>query len=430
MAELTVGRAPIEGSGHVVGTRDATDTSLRALPSREGLRRTAEQRPRPSTAVGWTDWHEWGRLWAYGFTAYAILGVLDVLSAGGYAARHNQAFDWYDVTMYRALEQLTCAIFVPPLFFLVRQWPIDRLHWRRSIPIELVGSVLFVMIKYLLFRPLDGIVTHQWPGFWSLFLDSVVAVLLDFWGIIGVAHAVEFYRRAQDRERLAAQLQQRLSQAQLEALKSQLQPHFLFNTLNTITTLLHRDVDAADQMVTDLADLLRTTLHHPGNQEIPLSEEMHLVDRYLSIVRVRFQDRLTVTHDIPIDVREALVPVFLLQPLVENALEHGIAQRPGPGRLDIGATRVGDRLVICVTDDGPGVRREAPAGRGVGLSNIRARLAELYGMAQHVTLEAASPAGGARATVALPFRTTLHGVQGAPSRAADGGVSATTVAAS
>ena len=169
---------------------------------------------------------------------------------------------------------------------------------------------------------------------------------------------------------------------------------------------MHWDVAAADEMVTQLSELLRETLRHPGTHEIPLSEEIALIERYLSIVRARFQDRLTVVYDVAPDVRAALVPHFILQPLVENALEHGIALQPGPGLVAISAGRDGDRLRIAVVDDGPGLEPEATNGNGngngVGLANTRARLAELYGEQQGVTLEASHPKG-ARVTVTLPY---------------------------
>jgi two-component system LytT family sensor kinase len=355
--------------------------------------------------AGWTHWNEWLRLWGWGFLVYTFFVVLTGARESAELATHGQPIHWGSLLTQRALEEYTCALFVPPLFFLVRQWPIERDRWKQSVPVLFMGSLLFVILKYtLLYRPLAALLLGDREPILATLLENTVPVLFDFWGVIGVAHAVAFYQRAQDRERLAIQLKARLSQAQLEALKSQLHPHFLFNTLNSVATLLHRDPDAADRMVTDLADLLRTTLQHPGNQEITLAEELALLERYVGIVRVRFRDRLTVVYDVPVDLRDALVPLFLLQPLVENALEHGIARRPGPGRLEIAAQRTDGDLHIAVSDDGPGLRLEGSVGHGVGLANTRARLAELYGSAHRLTLEAISPAGGARALVVVPLR--------------------------
>ena len=349
---------------------------------------------------------EWLRLTAWGFAVYTVFLILKTASQAAWLASQNQPIPWASMIENRALEEYTCALFFAPLFLAVRRWPLDRQHWQRNLPILLLLSLAFVFIKYaFILRP---IYTLIWPTtaptLSAALLDNTVAVLIDFWTIIGVAHAVEFYRRAQARDLVAADLRTRLSQAQLEVLRAQLHPHFLFNTLNSVATLVHRDADAADRMVTDLADLLRATLEQSGSQEIPLGAELDLLERYVGIVRGRFRDRLTVEYVVPAEVRDALVPQFVLQPLVENALEHGIACRPGPGRVEIRVRRVGDELQISVSDDGLGLHGAASSGHGVGLTNMRSRLAELYGTGNRVSLVPASPEGGAVAVVTLPFR--------------------------
>jgi two-component system LytT family sensor kinase len=361
----------------------------------------------PRAAV-WGTPSEWGRLWMYGFVAYTALVIFSVESNAGWLLTHGQAVTWGYLVRERCLEEYTCAVFVPPLFLLVRRWPIDRQHWRRSVPVLVGATLLFVLIKYaFLMRPLTPLLLPgPSGGLMATLVSNTAPVLLDFWSVIGVAHAFEFYRRAQDKERVAVQLRAQLSQAQLEALRSQLQPHFLFNTLNSVATLVHRDADAADRMVTDLADLLRATLGHQGSHEVTLGEELSLLERYVAIARSRFRDRLTVSYEVPADLRSAMVPQFLLQPLVENALEHGVGQRPGPGRLEISVACVDGQLRIAVCDDGPGLRASRSAGHGVGLTNTRARLAGLYGSAQCLTVESASAAGGVRATVVVPFRVS------------------------
>jgi LytS/YehU family sensor histidine kinase len=241
------------------------------------------------------------------------------------------------------------------------------------------------------------------PVNWG-FSAHLFGEMYDIWSIVVVAQAIEFYRRAQERERQAVELRERLTHARLEALRSQLQPHFLFNTLNGAATLMHTDVAAADRMLTQLSDLLRATLTPGGPQEIPLVEELELLDRYLAIMLVRFRDRLSVSVDVTPAARAALVPQFLLQPLIENALEHGIGARPGPGRLEIRAARDGDRLRITITDDGPGPDPHAVIDAGIGLANTKARLAQLYGDDQQLTLEPVDETGGGRVTVSLPFR--------------------------
>jgi LytS/YehU family sensor histidine kinase len=159
-------------------------------------------------------------------------------------------------------------------------------------------------------------------------------------------------------------------------------------------------------MLTQLSDLLRATLTPGGPQEIPLTDELDLLERYLAIMRMRFRDRLTAVVEVDPAARPGLVPQFLLQPLVENALEHGIEAKPGPGRVEVRVTREDDRLRITITDDGPGPDGAAPTAGGIGMANTRARLAQLYGDEGELTLAAAGPGGGARVTVSLPVRVS------------------------
>jgi LytS/YehU family sensor histidine kinase len=317
--------------------------------------------------------------------------------------RDGRAIPWGSAISGRALEEYTCALGVVPIFWLVERFPIDRSRWTRNAPVLVAGIFGLAFLKYMIFYPVFVAAWHVPPAQVPIvILYNTVEVALDFAYVAIAAHAVMFYQRSRERERSEAALRVRLSQAQLEALKSQLHPHFLFNTLNSVAALMHWDVAAADEMVTQLSELLRETLRHSGTHEIPLSEEIALIERYLSIVRARFQDRLTVVYDISPDVRAALVPHFILQPLVENALEHGIAMEPGPGRVAISAGRDGDRLRSEVGDDGSGLDGGPTNGNGLGLANTRARLAELYGDRQGLTLEAASPKG-VRVTVVLPY---------------------------
>ena len=347
----------------------------------------------------------WLKILAWALVAYTIEGVVSVGDQAIQAIQRGDVIHWVALIRNRGVEEYTCAAFAPVLFWLVDRFPIDRQTWKWNAPLLVVACFALAAFKYLGFLPLWMAYWHASPAQVPLIIaNSALEVGVDFAAVIGVAHAVRYYQRSRERERSEAALRVRLSQAQLEALKSQLHPHFLFNTLNSVASLMHWDVAAADEMVTQLSELLRETLRHPGTYEIPLSEEIALIERYLAIVRARFQDRLTVVYHVAPEVRTALVPHFILQPLVENALEHGIALEPGPGRVAISAGRDGDRLRIAVVDDGPGL--EPPVangnGNGVGLANTRARLAELYGDRQTVLLEAASPKG-ARATVLIPY---------------------------
>ncbi|MEA2336973.1 MAG: two-component system, LytTR family, sensor kinase [Thermoanaerobaculia bacterium] len=208
-----------------------------------------------------------------------------------------------------------------------------------------------------------------------------------------------------DRELRGAQLAAELSRAQLQALKMQLKPHFLFNTLNSISSLMYSDVEMADTMLARLSDFLRLTLDRELDQEVTLSEELEFIRRYLEIEKIRFEDRLTVSVDVGADIGEARVPTLALQPLIENAIHHGIASRPEGGSIAIAARRDAGSLHISVTDDGVGCGSEErhPQER-IGLANTRARLERLYGTAQRFTF-ADSPAGGFVVEMVIPFHT-------------------------
>jgi LytS/YehU family sensor histidine kinase len=222
-------------------------------------------------------------------------------------------------------------------------------------------------------------------------------------------HAATYSSDLRERELRAAQLESELTRSRLQLLKSQLQPHFLFNTLNTVSGLMRDDVRGARVMLSRLAELLRTALDRFDAQEVPLSEELELVQQYLDIQAVRFGDRLTVRLDVDDAAADALVPSFLLQPVVENAIRHGVEAQTERGEIAI-AARVGgtaerERLLIEVRDNGPGLRGGAPRGdrAGVGLENTRARLRQLYGDAQRLTL-ADAPGGGTSVVIELPLR--------------------------
>ena len=205
----------------------------------------------------------------------------------------------------------------------------------------------------------------------------------------------------------SAQLQAQLADARLSALRTQLNPHFLFNTLNAISTLVERDPRGVRRMIARLSELLRYSLATANDQEVPLERELEFVERYLEIMQVRFDGKLEVRTDIEPGVRDALVPTLLLQTLVENAVKHGIDRLKSGGRIAIGARHVGEQLVIHVSDNGPGVdaaMRAAGERQGVGLRNTRARLGQLYGDAYRLTLESAGE-GGTVVSVTVPFHT-------------------------
>jgi len=256
------------------------------------------------------------------------------------------------------------------------------------------------------------------------FLDDLIV----YFAVLAVGIARDIFARYRSRHdetvRLtaqAAQLQAQLAEARLAVLSAQLNPHFLFNTLHAISSLVERDPRGVRRMIARLSELLRVTLEGTNEQEIPLSRELQLLQLYLDIMQVRFQGRLDVDIQVDADVMDALVPNFVLQPLVENAVMHGVSKVEGAGRIELRARCVGDDIVITVRDNGPGLDPSVgpdgtarltpsgngtlPSGGGVGLTNTRARLEQLYGAEQRLSLRRVSPEGGTVAEVVLPYHT-------------------------
>lgn len=239
------------------------------------------------------------------------------------------------------------------------------------------------------------------------YLTQLDWILMTYLFLVGLAHALEYRRESERRAVAGAHLETRLVEAQLQALQRQLQPHFLFNTLNAISGLMRTDVDAADRMMDRLGDLLRTALDANGQQEVPLTDELEMLQKYMDIEQVRFGARLTVSMRIEPETLAAQVPTFLLQPIVENAVRHGVAPYPRPGHISVEASREQDRLVLRVRDSGLGVAPHflSLLNTGVGLSNTRARLQHLYGSNQTCTF--ANDAGFC-VTISIPFVADRH----------------------
>ena len=288
------------------------------------------------------------------------------------------------------------------IFSLARHIPLERRRLALGISVHLLAAVVVsaarvaYMIKLLGPRPFA-------PFFWGNSSTNFVYYAL----LLGIAHAVMYYERYRESERTAERLTAGLTEARLQALKMQLQPHFLFNTLNAISALIPAEAQPARRMVARLGDLLRIALEHEETQEVTLREELAFLEPYLEIEQARLQERLNITLHIAPDTLDARVPHLILQPLVENAIRHGIAPRIGPGRVEISATRAADRksLHLEVRDDGPGMERDnnTRSRKGVGLANVRSRLEQLYGNEQHFAISNHSE-GGVAAKVTLPFR--------------------------
>jgi LytS/YehU family sensor histidine kinase len=252
----------------------------------------------------------------------------------------------------------------------------------------------------------------QWVLFTRLFYYNVVSDAVSIYlPVVLVAQAVWYQKKFREREVRTFELEAQLAKAHLQALKSQLQPHFLFNTLHSISALMLTDVQAADRMMTRLSDLLRMSLASNGVQETSLSRELEFVGGYLEIEKVRFEERLEVILEIAPDTLDARVPHLLLQPLVENAVRHGISRRSAAGEIRIGASHDDNSLYLQVRDNGPGLggHEARQAKGGLGLVATRERLQTLYGNDQNIEVRSL-PEGGAEACVRIPFRIDSYPV--------------------
>jgi two-component system, LytTR family, sensor kinase len=361
--------------------------------------------------------------WRWYAFVVAIWTIFALLSVAQGLARMPAGRDipWAAVLSDRMADWYTCALFTPAYFWLARHYPVIRPHWKRGVVAHLAATQLFVVVKYALYvsagdwlgyRPVAGPLA---AGTWRVVRNNVITENMAFWAVAAVVHAIVFHRAAQEREARAERLRSELVQARLDALTGQLHPHFLFNALNSVSALMHRDLPAADAMLARLGDLLRRTLRAGESPEVTLEEEFALLGDYLAVVGVRFRDRLSVEMHLEPGTERAMVPHFLLQPLVENALEHGISRRAGAGRIEVRSARSstdGDTLVLSVSDDGPGYRADASPTNGIGLANTRRRLAALYADRQRLTLTD-RPTGGLLVRVELPFHVAVRD-DGAP----------------
>lgn len=312
------------------------------------------------------------------------------------------------------------ALLTPGILWVAGRFRFDRGTRLRSLPVHLAACALFATASVA-----ANVEAAQllWPAktvrFGSYFAGTFHWNVQWYWIIVGMRYAWEYYRKYRDRELHASRLEAQLARAQLEALRSQIQPHFLFNTLNTISELVHESPDAAERMIVRLGDLLRLSVDNAGAQEVTLRRELDFLRAYLEIEQARFRDRLSVRMSIDPDTLDARVPNLLLQPLVENAIRHGIGERAGPGSIDVSAGREDGRLRLEVRDDGGGLPAGGAVRERVGLGNTRARLRQLYG-AEHRFDVRGAPGGGVSAAVTLPLRLAPAG--GEPAHAAaDGG---------
>lgn len=327
---------------------------------------------------------------------------------------------FWRVLMWQLFSGYVWFAISPIILFLGRTFTFDDGNWKKSIPIHLVASMVIAVaqlsIDAFVLPKMGYMRRYESASYFEIFkiflLVNVHFGVAIYWGVIGVQQAIKYYRKYRERELRTSQLEARLATTRLQVLKMQLHPHFLFNTLNAISELIYRDPESAERMISDLSDLLRMSFENLEVQEIPLKQELEFLEKYLEIELTRFHDRLQVDMNISPDTLDASVPNMILQPLVENAIKHGIGPRATGGRIKIGALRENGHLALRVSDNGIGV----PLGNvenlteGVGLSNTRRRLKHLYGDGHSFALK--NDAGsGLVIDLVIPYKEAINGLR-------------------
>src|SRR5512133_191826 len=344
------------------------------------------------------------RTLAVAFLAWSVVGLLSLSQMWLEARSDGPPLEWRRVA--RLLEDVWAwAAYTPAILWLADRLPLDAGRWRRRLPAH-VGCALGValldaILAVLLARALGA---SPAPSLATAFVRLVTLSVLSYFAVLGIGHALRYQRLHADERLHASELERQLAQARLGALEAQLRPHFLFNALHAVASLVRAgDRQAAIRTIAGLGELLRAALRDGGDQEILLADELRFAERYLDIERVRFEDRLAVRFDVDPSVTDALVPRFVLQPLLENAVRHGVERRAAGGTVLVRAAQEQGFLRLDVVDGGSGPAQPRPGGNGIGLSNTSARLRHLYGPAGTLAVEP-SEDGATRARIMVPYR--------------------------
>ncbi|HJQ31607.1 MAG TPA: histidine kinase [Pyrinomonadaceae bacterium] len=351
----------------------------------------------------------WARL-AFIWGVWALVGLFFSSQIYFYFLNSDKQYTLPRSLAWQMSAVVIFALATPLVLRIARRYPFERHAWRRAVVVHLLAGTAISAVWSAYHITLDFAFAGSFDKFKFANLPRLIFFNLDrellvYWILVVISHAVDYYQRYREGEL-------RASQAQLQALKMQLHPHFLFNALHSVSALVHTNPEAADKMIARLGDFLRLTLDSAADQEVPLRQEIEFLNCYLEIERIRFQDRLTTRLEVDPSVLNCRVPNLILQPIVENAIRHGVAPRSAPGHVEVRAYRAGSCLRLEVRDNGRGLPSEGSASihttqsgsGGVGLSNTRARLQQLYGSAYRLDLSNV-PTGGAIVTLEIP----LHG---------------------
>ena len=357
--------------------------------------------------------------WGLFLGVWTSFGLFFSTQSYFHAQLYERPMTWRNALLSNLPDWYIWAAFSLLIGWLFRRFPLEKEQLAVSLAVHIPASLVIAWVSLALavsalfvFVIGPGDDHFEW---WPVMRRNVAMSyhwwVLVYWAILGAYQGFEYHRKFREREKRAIQLEAQLVQAQLQALKMQLHPHFLFNTLNSISALLHHDPELADRMIARLGDFLRLTLDNSGAQEVTLQKELEFLKCYLEIERVRFQDRLTVSYDVAPETLEAMVPNLVWQPIVENAIRHAIAPRAGKGQIEVRAQRTGAKLQLQVQDDGPGLptnqNSNGSSSKGVGLANTRERLRQLYGTDQRFELANGSERGLV-VTLEIPFNPSAN----------------------
>lgn len=347
---------------------------------------------------------------------WTTYGLLSAWQTHYWYSFTKSPLSWPESLHFELTYAYLWALSTPLVLYVSRKFRIERPQLARNLTIHFVVLLALATFTKLGFdvltdHPNSPFVHFTWPSLLRSIEQNLDTGALLYTVIVLLEHAFVYYQRYQQGLVNAANLQTQLVQAQLRALKMQLHPHFLFNTLHTITALVQEDPELAERTIARLSELLRLFLANSTVHEVPLSEELRILNLYLDIERTRFEDRLTVQFDVPDELEAAMVPNLVLQPLVENAIRHGIGKLSAPGRISISAERFNGTLVLRVVDNGAGLKTaevRSPSQTGMGLTITRGRLETLYGTNQSLVLRGMQT-GGTEVRITLPFRLNQSG---------------------